>query len=281
MANEAQRALWNDVVGDAWVRHVEYFDATLAPFGDAVIRRLDPAPGDRVLDIGCGVGTTTFDLAALVPPGEVVGVDLSARMLGEARRRAAASELTNLRFIEADVQTADLGEDSFDLAFSRCGVMFYPDPVAAFSNIARALIPGGHLGFVCFASPMANPFIVAPVMASAAVLELPPPPGPGDPSPFSLAEPDQTTALLESAGLTDVEIEPGPDEAVLYGATDIGSLAERVLEQNPGTAGRLAAVDPSLRSAAIRAAAEVLAEHREDDVVRMGAGTWIVTARRN
>ena len=108
-----------------------------------------------------------------------------------------------------------------------------------------------------------------------------PPPGPGEPSPFSLAEPDQTTALLESAGLTDVEIEPGPDEAVLYGATDIGSLAERVLEQNPGTAGRLAAVDPSVRAAAIRAAAEVLAEHREDDVVRMGAGTWIVTARRN
>ena len=281
MTEDAQATLWNDVVGDAWVRHVGSFDATLAPFGDAVIQRLHPDPGDRVLDVGCGAGTTTLGLAATVAPGEVVGVDLSARMLGEARRRVDAGNVANIRLVEADVQTTDLGDGDFDLAFSRCGVMFFPDPVAAFSNIAKAIKPGGRMGFVCFMSAMENPFIMVPVLASAAHLDLPPPPQPGDPSPFSLAEPDQTTALLESAGLTDVEIEPGPDEAVLYGATDIGPLAERVLEQNPGTAGRLAAVDPSVRAAAIRAAAEVLAEHREDDVVRMGAGTWIVTARRN
>lgn len=280
MTIDEQTTLWNNVVGDAWVKHVEHFDATLEPFGGAVIQRLGPNPGDRVLDVGCGVGTTTLGLASIVAPGEVVGVDLSGRMLDEARRRAAASDLANLRFIEADVQTAELGEASFDLAFSRCGVMFFPDPVAAFSSIARAIKPDGHLGFVCFASPTANPFIVAPVMAAAAVLDLPPPPGPGEPSPFSLAEPDRTSDLLEAAGLTDVEIAPGPNEGLLYGASDLEQLAERVLEQNPGTAGRLAAVEPQLRSAAIDAAAEVLAGHRKGDIVRMGASTWIVTARR-
>jgi SAM-dependent methyltransferase len=127
MTEDAQATLWNDVVGDAWVRHVEYFDATLASFGDAVIQRLDPAPGDRVLDIGCGVGTTTFDLAALVPPGEVVGVDLSARMLGEARPQGrcqrASPTFASLRPTSKPPTSA---RTDFDLAFSRCGVMFFP-----------------------------------------------------------------------------------------------------------------------------------------------------------
>lgn len=281
MSGESQTALWNDVVGDAWVRHVEAYDATLAPFGDAVIQRLNPGPGDRVLDIGCGVGTTTLELAALVDPGEVVGVDLSARMLDGARRRVAAGNVANVALVEADVQTADLGDGDFDLAFSRCGVMFFPDPTAAFSNIAKAIKPGGRMGFVCFMSPMENPFIMVPVLSSAAHLELPPPPQPGDPSPFSLADPDQTRALLEASGFSDVEIEPGPDEGVLHGASDLERLAEGLLEQNPATGALMANAEQSTRSAAIQAAAEAIAEHRDGDVVRMAAGTWIVTANRS
>lgn len=280
MTEDAQATLWNDVVGDAWVRHVGSFDATLAPFGDAVIQRLHPDPGDRVLDVGCGAGTTTLGLAATVAPGEVVGVDLSARMLGEARRRVDAGNVANIRLVEADVQTTDLGDGDFDLAFSRCGVMFFPDPVAAFSNIAKAIKPGGRMGFVCFMSAMENPFIMVPVLASAAHLDLPPPPQPGDPSPFSLADPDQTWALLETSGFSDVEIEPGPDEGVLYGASDLERLAEGLLEQNPATGALMANAEQSTRSAAIHAAAEAIGEHCEDDVVRMGAGSWIVTTRR-
>lgn len=279
MTEDDQATLWNNVVGDAWVRHVDAFDATLAPFGEAVIRRLDLGEGDRVLDVGCGAGTTTIGLAALVAPGEVVGVDISTRMLDEARRRATARHVTNVRLIEADVQSADLGSGVFDVAFSRFGVMFFPDPTAAFSNLASSLAPGGRLGFVCFASPMANPFIVVPVLASAPHLDLAPPSDPHAPGPFSLADSDRTATLLEAAGFSDVEIEPGPDEAVLHGADDLEGLAERLLEQNPATAARLTVVDGAFRTAAFHAAAEALGEHRDGDVVRLGAGTWIVTAR--
>lgn len=277
MANDEQSAVWNDVVGDAWVKHVEAFDATLAPFGSALVGCLGLAEGDRVLDVGCGVGSTVLDLAARVAPGEVVGVDISSRMLDEARRRVAAAGLTNVRLIDADVQSADLGNGVFDVAFSRFGVMFFSDPQAAFSNIASSLTAGGRLGFVCFGSPANNPFLTVPILAASGLLGVSPP-GPGEPSPFSLADAERIFALLTAAGFADVRIEPGPATAELHGASTIDVLAERLLEQNPTTGVRMAVVDASTRLAAIHAAAQALEEHRNGDVVRLGAATWLVTA---
>ncbi len=273
-----QKELWDQVVGEAWVRHAAAYDTTLAPFGHVVIDALAPGADDRVLDVGCGTGTTTLDLAALAPAGEVVGIDLSATMLGEARRRAERADVTTVRFVEADAQTADLGLQVFDVVFSRFGVMFFSDPAAAFANLAAAMVPDGRLGFVCFGSPIANPFMLVPVFASAQLLDLSLP-DPDAPGPFSLADPDRTAALLHGAGFTDVVIESGPDEAVLGDAQDLESLATRLLEQNPATASRLQIVAAPTRSAAIRSTAQALAEHRSHGQVVLGAATWLVTAR--
>ncbi|MCL3818666.1 class I SAM-dependent methyltransferase [Aeromicrobium wangtongii] len=277
--DDEQAELWNHAVGDAWVRHVDQFDATLAPFGQAAVDVLAPADGERILDIGCGVGTTTLQLSTMVGGGEVVGVDISAPMLTEARRRADARGLRNVHLFEADAQTADLGDSTFDAVFSRFGVMFFTDPPAAFAHLAAALVPGGRLSFVCFAAPGANPFILLPVMAAAAHLDLSPP-SPDGPGPFSLADPDRTVTLLREAGFDDVVSAPGPDEAILHGADDLDALAERVLEQNPATGTRLAVVEPSVRAAAVQATAQALAPHRTGDRIRLGAGSWIVSATR-
>ncbi len=277
MAESSQFELWNDAVGGAWVDHADAYDHTLAPFGASVIERLAPQPGERVLDVGCGTGATTRALATLVDPGGVLGLDLSARMLDEAARRAEAAGLGNVEFLAADVQHAWFAHEPFDVAFSRFGVMFFPDPVLAFSNIAAALRPGGRLGFVCFQSPAVNPFMLVPVLAGAAQLSGLTPPAPGAPGPFSLADPDHLATLLDSAGFESVEIDAGPDEAVLHGADDLEALAARLLEQNPMTAPALARSTPTTRLRAVRATAEALEEHRGGDVVRLGAGTWIVT----
>src|SRR5690606_36654427 len=122
------------------------------------------------------------------------------------------------------------------------------------------------------------PFVIVPVLAGASQLEGLNPPDPGGPGPFSLADPDHVAALLGAAGFDGVEIDAGPDEAVLHGAGDLDTLAARLLEQNPTTAAAFARAAPETRERAVRAAAAALEEHRSGDVVRLGAGTWVVTA---
>lgn len=279
MTANAQVEAWNSESGRAWVEHAEHFDAMLGPFGGAVLGRLDLEAGERVLDIGCGVGATTVAIASTVAPATVIGADISAPMLAAARARASAIGIDNVEFILADVQDDDLGDGVFDVAFSRFGVMFFPDPERAFANVARSLTSGGRLGFVCFQGPFDNPMILVPVMAAAAHVEMLAPPGPNEPSPFSLADPDRISSLLVGAGFVDVAIDAGPATADVGSADDLQTTARRALEQNPGIAPGLARADPQVRAAAIAAAADALAEHVDDGRVVLAAATWVVTAR--
>jgi len=279
MAQNSQVDAWNGESGRAWVDHVDHFDSMLAPFGDAVIERLELRAGDRVVDLGCGVGGTTLSIAGLVAPATAVGVDISTPMLEAARARARALGCSNVQFRRHDVQDEPLPAASFDVAFSRFGVMFFPEPDRAFGHVRSALSPAGRLGFVCFQGPFDNPMILQPVMAAAAHVEMLPPPGPTEPSPFSLADPDRTRSLLEGAGFDEVVIEPGPTSADLGDAEDIEAIALRSLEQNPGIAPGLAAASAVSRDAAIAAAAATMSQHVVDGRVVMGTATWIVTAR--
>lgn len=280
MGDESQVDVWNDV-GGAWVRHAEHFDATLEPFGRAAMKQLSLQPGERVLDVGAGAGATTIELARRVAPGDVVGVDPSAPMVAEARRRIAAAGFPNARAVTSDV-VAFAGqlrpEDRFDVAFSRLGVMFFEDPAASFGAIASALVPGGRLGFVCFGELGANPFISVPVGAVLGILEVALP-APDAPGPFSLADPAHIDRLISASGFGDVRVEPGPSEADLGSAADLDTMALRLLEQNPSTAEGLASATPTDRRAACRAACAALAEHQRGDRVVAGAATWLVTAR--
>lgn len=279
MAQNSQLDAWNGESGRAWVEHVDHFDSMLAPFGQAVIDRLALRSGDRVVDLGCGVGATTLSIAASVAPAMVVGVDISEPMLAVARARASAMGSPNVAFRLHDIQDEPLEPGSFEVAFSRFGVMFFPEPERAFTRVRHALVDGGRLGFICFQGPFDNPMILQPVMAAAAHVEMLPPPGPTEPSPFSLADPDRVRSLLQGAGFADIRIEPGPSSADLGSAHDLESTARRALEQNPGIAPGLAAAAPSARQAAIDAAVESMSQHVVDGRVVMGAATWVVTAR--
>lgn len=270
--------LWNEAVGDAWVEHADHFDHTLRPFGEAVFDRLSLAAGDRVLDIGCGTGATTLRAGALVAPARVVGVDISAPMLASARRRITAAGCTNVEFLERDVQESAGAPGEFDVAFSRMGVMFFPDPVGAFSRINASLVEGGRLGFVCFQHPMLNPFIVVPVMVATVNLGLGGPPDANEPGPFSFADPATVTRVLEDAGFVDVVIEPGPDQADLGDPSDLSELARRLIEQNPGIAPAFAVATRDVQETTVGAVAEALRPHVVDGGLVMGAASWVVTA---
>lgn len=280
----SQADLWSGPVGDSWVRNAVAYDRILEPLGRAALDRLDPGPGERVLDVGCGTGSTTLEIGRRVlPGGSVLGVDVSRPMIDFARarltdaREGQDSDAQNVEFAARDVENDEL-PGPFDAAFSRLGVMFFDDPTAAFARIARSLRPRGRLAFVCFASPLENPFIAVPTFAALAVLGGPPMPPPGAPGPFSLADPDLLRGVLESAGFESVDLSRGPDEVTLGPAGSLDEVARQALEQNPAVMSLLDA-DPDSRDAAVTAAADALSAHVVDRDIRLGAGTWIVEAR--
>jgi SAM-dependent methyltransferase len=187
------------------------------PPGELAMDRLELLPGRKVVDLGCGTGRTTLELASRVGPGgEAVGADISADMLARGRERAARLGIGNVEFVHADIQVHDFGASRCDAADSRFGVMFFTGPVTAFANVGRALRPGGVLSFGCWQGVFDNEWMLIPGAAVAEVTgSLPPMPGPDEPGPFSLADPGRVRAVLDAAGFGSVTITPHADHIVI------------------------------------------------------------------
>ena len=213
--NTEHARAWDGDEGAYWAAHAEHFDKALGVYHERFITAANIHPGERVLDIGCGTGQTTRDAARAAAGGSAVGVDLSARMVGLARRLAAEQGVANARFEQADAQIYPFPAASFDVAISRTGTMFFADPAAAFTNIARALRPGGRLALLVWQGPQANEWIRELGGALAAGRDLPAPPS-GAPGPFAQADPQAAQAVLAAAGFTQIELD-GLREPMWFG----------------------------------------------------------------
>jgi len=262
---------WNGSAGDTWVAMADQLDRELETLGHAVFERARVAPGDRVLDIGCGTGRTSAQLAERVgPTGTVTSVDISAPMLALARARHP-----HLTFVEADAQTHPFAEASADVAVSRFGVMFFPDPIAAFANIARALVPGGRLAFVCWRPAEENPIMTVPLSAAlAAGISPPAPKDPNAPGPFAFADSERVAKILHEAGFVEISHEANDERIGNSSFEDTLELSLRV-----GPLGAMIREQPELRDQAIDAVRAALETYRVGDVVLMPSATWFVTAR--
>jgi ubiquinone/menaquinone biosynthesis C-methylase UbiE len=279
-ANIEQERFWNDEAGPAWVEHQERLDALVGPFGRLSLDAGAPAPGEWVLDAGCGTGATVLELAARTgPSGHVVGVDISEVMLDRARSRVAQAGLSTVELVRADAQVAALPVGVFHLVHSRFGVMFFADPVAAFANLRSALRPDGRLAFVCWQAPGRNPWFSIPLAAVSGILEAPPAPEPGAPSPFALADAELTRAILERAGFSEIAVEGRERPVRLAGAGEAGRAGEIALSVLPVRAAYAAAA-PELRRRARSAVQTALAPFARADGVTLPGSAWVVTARR-
>jgi ubiquinone/menaquinone biosynthesis C-methylase UbiE len=173
-ANESQFDAWNGESGRRWVATADERDRVLAPVGEALLAVADTRPGMRVLDIGCGCGSTTLMAADSVGNnGSAIGIDLSGPMLELARERANAAGTVNASFVQGDAQTHAFEAEAADLIISRFGTMFFADPKAAFANIARALRPGGRLCIATWQPLAANEWLIVPGSALLRHTELP------------------------------------------------------------------------------------------------------------
>jgi SAM-dependent methyltransferase len=267
----SQHEIWNNLVGDAWVRHAGIHDQQAEPFGRAAMDALGDLGGARVLDVGCGTGATATQLVER-GAAEVLGVDLSEPMITAAR---ASIHDARVQLELGDVLELDR-VDRFDVIFSRFGLMFFTDPVAAFARLRSFGTAAARLGFCCWGPPFANPIMTLPVMAAAPVLGPPQLAGPGEPGPFSLSTPEVVRDVLTAAGWTAVEITNFPLDPP-HPAGGAERVADVVMEFNPVLVEGLRN-HPDCRADTHTAIVDALTPLERDGIVHLSAHGLIVTA---
>ena len=252
------------------------YDAELRRHNEILCRSYGIRPRDRVLDIGCGAGQTTRDAARLAVAGSVLGVDVSAPMIERARRLTEAAGLRNVEFEQADAESHHFTAERFDVAISRFGTMFFTDPVAGFTNIARAMRPNGRLVMMVWQDHHRNEWSVSIQRALVAGADVPIP-SLGAPDPFSLADPATTERVLQTAGFAEAGFtavqEPvyyGPDVAAALDWVRGFSCVNDVLQP----------LDRASTERAREQLIQTLAAHARGDGVWFDSRAWIVTARR-
>ena len=276
-ANEDQIRIWNDKAGRNWTQLQARMDENLSRIHAAVMAFANAQAGEAVLDIGCGTGTTTLALAdAVGASGSVTGVDISQPMLELAKSRAAGR--ANVRFELADASAYPFTQQ-YDLLFSRFGVMFFDDPIAAFANLHRALGPGGRLAFVCWRTAPENLWASAPLAAAKPFLPEQPAPDPNAPGPFAFADPQRLLSILSDVGFHDVETRKY--DGVMPMGRDFDAAAEQTLQIGPlSRAVGEADPDAATRAEIVEAARAALATFaNEEGEITPPTACWLVSAR--
>lgn len=271
---------WDGVLYDKWIRFRYLVTLGLSSHGDAAIERLAPPPGARVLDLGCGFGDTSQQLARLVGSnGHVTGIDASPRFIEAAAREAAEAKIDNLRFFATDIQTGDLG-GPYDMAFSRFGVMFFASPVQALRNVAKSLVSGGKLTMVVWRKREDNAWLHE---AEKVVKELVPQPETHDaptcgPGPFSMAGADTVSDIVLASGYRNVTLDRV--EIPITIGRDMDEAIEFSIALGPaGEMIRLAGAEGERRRPQVVAALrEALAQFSTPEGFRAPASTWVVSA---
>jgi SAM-dependent methyltransferase len=276
--NSEQIAEWNGALGQRWVAMRQEIDAFVVPFGDAALEVAAPQPGERVIDVGCGCGDTSIELARMVgAAGAVLGIDVSQPMLAVARSRGALANGAHLDFRDGDASEAALPANT-DLLFSRFGVMFFSQPTPAFSHMRKSLRAGGRCVFVCWRTPRDNPWAMTPLSAARAAMGVTPAAAdPNAPGPFAFADEERLRAILSGAGFGAIDVQRF-DTAISLGTTP-RAAADRAMQIGPVS--RLVRESgaehlPIILDAVERALAPLAAP---DGHVSLNGSTWIISAK--
>jgi SAM-dependent methyltransferase len=275
MPNTTMSELWNGAFGEPWVKAADRYDGMLTGLGQLALDAAALQPGESVLDVGCGSGQLSRQAAALVgPTGKVTGVDISEHLVALAGERSAEPGES---YQVGDAQDMALPPSAFDVVLSRFGVMFFDDPVAAFTNLRQATAAGGRLSMVVWQSPLVNPWVLTTLTAFVPHLGPPTLPPPGAPGPFAFADEARVRSVLADAGWQEVTVTP-VETTVLVGGP--GTLEEAIaFTTSDGFAKvMLAGASPEAREAAVQELRAAAAPSMTDEGLRLGAAVFVVQA---
>ena len=274
-SNQIQADFWN-AAGTLWTAMRDRFDDQVSHHGLAAIDALAPVQGETIIDIGCGAGTATLQIAARVgESGTVSGLDISPTMIQGASEYAAEQGVTNATFSVGDAMVEPF-QGNADGVYSRFGVMFFSNATTAFANIVTALRPGGRLGFVCWQSPMENPWASRPLQVAGRFVDIPFGSDPTAPGPFSLGDRQKLESVLSNAGFVDIELNARTSPARI--GSDIDDAVDFLFQLIPPVKA-LQENDPAKAAELRTTLKEELREWEGPNGVEAPSAVWIVTAR--
>jgi SAM-dependent methyltransferase len=275
----SEEQMWAGPSGDRWLANAAGLEETMRPVGEALLDRAALAPGEHVLDVGCGAGGVSLAAAARIAPGgSVTGIDISAALVAQAARRAAAANLpVPVRFLAADAARTPLPPAQADCLLSRFGTMFFTDPAAAFTHMHGLLRPGGRIALAVWAPLSENPWMIELRNVVAAHFDLPTPP-PRTPGPFAFDEPEYLRGILTAAGFTHIEFSRWQASIPVCGAGSTPQSATDFMISAMSVGQRVLDAPAEVREQVRRDLRDRLTPYNTPAGVQMPASVWFVTA---
>ena len=277
--NAKQKDFWSGKGGDYWVEKQSEMDIMLNPLGEKALAKLDLKSNSEVLDIGCGCGATTLEIAKKVSEGTVTGLDISVPMLNKAESEASIQGIANVDFKVIDVQVDQLASEKYDYVYSRFGVMFFDDPYEAFKNIFSSIKEGGELSFVCWQDPSLNPWQSLSVQVIRGYLDMPSPP-PRSPGPFAFHEKDYVKEILEKSGFSNISFDDNQEDITMFSGKSLQEASEDYLAINPVVTEMLKDSPDDLKAEIVESLKEAFSEFHKGDGLVFPSATWVVSASK-
>ena len=278
--NKKQKDFWSGKGGDVWVEKQNAMDAMLKPLGEAAINKLPKKLSGNILDIGCGCGTTTLDIANLQSSDlGLTGLDISQPMIDQANKLAKAKGKGNIDFKVLDVQTELNEENFYSSAFSRFGVMFFEDSIKAFTNINRSLKENSNFAFVCWQSPKLNPWQSLSLQVIKEFVDLPSPPE-RSPGPFAFADIDYLNSVMVSSNFKEIEIENHRQKITMFRGRSLEEASVDYLSINPTLTEILKQSSDSAIREISKSLEKLFEDYSDGNGLHFESATWIVSAKK-
>ena len=274
----SEEEMWAGPSGQLWLANALRFEETLRPLGDALLDRAGLAPGESVIDVGCGAGSMSLQIAQRVAPGgSVTGLDISPELVAEATRRASAEKPgASIKFVLGDAAKANLPQA--DCLISRFGIMFFTDPYGAFAHLRTLIRAGGRLAIATWAPLKENPWMMEMRTVISHHFEVKTPP-PRTPGPFAFDEPAYMKDILTKAGFQQIDIAPWQTQMHVGGPNSNPESAAGFLLKALSIAQRALDAPEEVRTRVQAELIERLRPHLTPTGVRMHASIFLVTAR--